>query len=92
MQLHLEVVTLPSLIHGMPSFVCCCYAISQTRPRFRQITTFGSGTIRRFSNNVSERKKLAARDYEDILQVNSKVSSDHVPNLHSSYLEHDPRS
>ena len=26
-------------------------------------------TIRRFHNNVSEMKKLAARDFEDILQV-----------------------
>jgi hypothetical protein len=35
---------------------------------FRQIPTFGD-TIRRFSNNVSEMKKLAAQNYEDILQV-----------------------
>ncbi|KAJ3556338.1 hypothetical protein NM688_g2089 [Phlebia brevispora] len=37
--------------------------------RFRRVPTFGSDTIRRFTNNVSELKKLAARDYEDILQV-----------------------
>ena len=37
--------------------------------RFRQIPTFGQFTIRRFHNNVSEMKKLAARDFEDILQV-----------------------
>jgi hypothetical protein len=37
--------------------------------RFRQIPTFSRNTIRRFSNNVSELKRLAARDYEDILQV-----------------------
>jgi hypothetical protein len=36
--------------------------------RFRNIPQF-SNTIRRFTNNVSEMKKLAARDYEDILQV-----------------------
>ena len=30
---------------------------------------FGRFTIRRFHNNVSEMKKLAARDFEDILQV-----------------------
>ena len=40
-----------------------------TPPRFRQIPTFGRFTIRRFHNNVSEMKKLAARDFEDILQV-----------------------
>ena len=39
--------------------------------RFRQIQTFGRGTIRRFRNNTSEMKKLAARDFEDILQVTS---------------------
>lgn len=37
--------------------------------RFRQIPTFGRFTIRRFHNNVSEMKKLAARDFEDILQA-----------------------
>jgi hypothetical protein len=37
--------------------------------RFRQIPSFGKDTIRRFSNNVSELKRSAARDLEDILQV-----------------------
>jgi len=37
--------------------------------RFRQVPTFGLDTIRKFSNNVSAMKKLAARDFEDILQV-----------------------
>ncbi|KII83440.1 hypothetical protein PLICRDRAFT_58395 [Plicaturopsis crispa FD-325 SS-3] len=36
--------------------------------RFRQIPTFGRSTIRRFAHNVAEMKKLAARDFEDILQ------------------------
>lgn len=31
--------------------------------------TFGLDTIRRFPNNVSEMKKFAARDFEDMLQV-----------------------
>jgi hypothetical protein len=31
--------------------------------------TFGAETIRRFSRNVSEMKKMAARDFEDLLQV-----------------------
>src|SRR5262245_48764175 len=39
--------------------------------RFRQVPTFGRGTIRRFGNNVAGMKKLAARDFEDILQVKS---------------------
>ncbi len=36
---------------------------------FRQIPTFGRDTIRRFDKNASAMKKLAARDWEDILQV-----------------------
>jgi hypothetical protein len=34
------------------------------------VPQFGQ-TIRKFTNNVSEMKKLAARDYEDLLQVNA---------------------
>ncbi|KAI4293738.1 hypothetical protein K525DRAFT_214235 [Schizophyllum commune Loenen D] len=36
--------------------------------RFRQIPTFGHDTIRRFERNVSSLTRMAARDYEDILQ------------------------
>jgi hypothetical protein len=43
------------------------------RPRFRCIHTFGTSTVRNFANNTSEMKKLAARDFEDILQVYSSV-------------------
>jgi hypothetical protein len=31
--------------------------------------TVTNGVIRRFANNASEMKRLAARDFEDILQV-----------------------
>ena len=41
--------------------------------RFRQIPPFGRYTIRHFHNNVSEMKKLAARDFEDILQVRTHI-------------------
>jgi hypothetical protein len=41
--------------------------------RFRQVPTFGRDTIRHFSSNISELKKLAARDFEDILQVSSET-------------------
>ena len=33
------------------------------------MATFGRDTIRKFTNNVSGMKKLAARDFEDLLQV-----------------------
>lgn len=36
---------------------------------YRSMPTFGRDTIRRFSTNSSEMKKLAARDYNDLLQV-----------------------
>jgi hypothetical protein len=41
--------------------------------RFREVPTFGNGVIRKFANNTSEMKKLAARDFEDILQVLFKL-------------------
>jgi hypothetical protein len=37
--------------------------------RFRQISSFGKDTIRKFSKNASEGKRKAARDYADLLQV-----------------------
>ena len=40
-------------------------------PSYRAIPTFGRDTLRCFTNNVSEMKKLAARDFEDMLQVRS---------------------
>jgi hypothetical protein len=46
------------------------YVISNS---YRQIPVFGRNTIRRFSNNCSELKKMAARDFEDLLQVSSNL-------------------
>lgn len=43
-----------------------------TYNRYRDIPTFGRGTIRKFNNNVSAMKKMAARDFEDLLQVDVK--------------------
>jgi len=54
---------------------------TNTTHRFRQIPTFGRFTIRRFHNNVSEMKKLAARDFEDILQVIFSFLSIYLPNF-----------
>jgi hypothetical protein len=36
---------------------------------FRQVPTFGRDTIRQFVSNVSQLKRLAARDFADLLQV-----------------------
>jgi len=49
-----------SLMHGLNIYI-----------RFRDIPIFGRGTIRHFVNNVSDMKKLAGQDFEDILQVMS---------------------
>lgn len=40
--------------------------------RFRVIPTFGRGSIPHFSNNVSELKKLGARDCENLLRVSHR--------------------
>jgi hypothetical protein len=47
--------------------------------RYRRVPTFGRGTIRLFHENASSMKKLAARDYEDLLQVYFvNVITDHL--------------
>jgi len=45
---------------------------TDTYPSYRQIPTFGRDTIQRFRCNVSELKKMAAQDFEDLLQVDFK--------------------
>ena len=37
--------------------------------RYCNVPPFGRSTIRKFHNNASAMKKLAARDFEDLLQV-----------------------
>ena len=37
--------------------------------RFQAMPMFGSSTIRHFATNASEMKKLAAHNFEDLLQV-----------------------
>lgn len=40
---------------------------------FRQVPVFGETTIRRFEGNVSEMKRLAGHDFEDLLQVSRRL-------------------
>ncbi|KAG8958574.1 hypothetical protein FRC03_009004 [Tulasnella sp. 419] len=54
--------------------------------RFRQIPPYGRDTIRRFHHNVSEMKKLAARDFEDILQCSIPVLEDLLPSPHNQNI------
>ncbi|KAL6306020.1 hypothetical protein BKA93DRAFT_913438 [Sparassis latifolia] len=54
--------------------------------RFRQIPTFGRATIRRFSEKASEMKKLAARDFEDLLQCAIPVFDGLLPSPHNEIV------
>lgn len=44
-------------------------AVQELNQRYRQVPPFGKGVIRRFTGNASAMRKLAARDFEDLLQV-----------------------
>lgn len=44
------------------------YKTDDLNLRFRHVPSYSNGVIRKFTNNTSEMKKLAARDFEDILQ------------------------
>ncbi|KAL1759929.1 hypothetical protein FB107DRAFT_270653 [Schizophyllum commune] len=54
--------------------------------RFAQMPTFGVDTIRRFHENVSEMRKLAARDFEDILQCSIPAFEGLLPDAHNKRL------
>ncbi|KAF9058027.1 hypothetical protein BJ165DRAFT_1521351 [Panaeolus papilionaceus] len=54
--------------------------------RFSAISTFGRGTIRKFSANSSEMKKMAARDYEDLLQCCIPVFWGLLPEPHNQHV------
>jgi hypothetical protein len=43
--------------------------VQELNKRYRQVPPFGNGVIRRFTGNPSAMRKLAARDFEDLLQV-----------------------
>jgi hypothetical protein len=47
----------------------CRFECDRIKHRFRDIPSYGNGVIRTFADNTSEMKRLAARDFEDILQV-----------------------
>jgi hypothetical protein len=54
--------------------------------RYRQTPSFSHAVIRRFTNNVSEMKKLAARDYEDLLQCSIPAFEDLLDETHNKEL------
>ncbi|KAG6815464.1 hypothetical protein H0H93_009743, partial [Arthromyces matolae] len=48
-------------------------SVQYLNQRFRMVPTFGLATIRQFSENASAMKKLAARNFEDLLQCSMPV-------------------
>ncbi|KZV88625.1 hypothetical protein EXIGLDRAFT_751594 [Exidia glandulosa HHB12029] len=55
------------------------HLLEELDSRFRQIPIFGRFSIRRFSNNVSELKQLAAHNFEDILQCSIPAFENLLP-------------
>ena len=41
--------------------------------RYRDVPSFGRDTIRKFSDNAHEMKRIAGRDYEDLLVVSTRT-------------------
>ncbi|KAF8960115.1 hypothetical protein BDZ97DRAFT_1922371 [Flammula alnicola] len=61
-------------------------AVQALNTRYRQVPTFGRSTIRRFTENASSMKKLAARNYEDLLQCAIPVFDGLLPEEHNDTL------
>ncbi|KAJ3576110.1 hypothetical protein NP233_g670 [Leucocoprinus birnbaumii] len=61
-------------------------AIQTLNKRYRSVPTFGRNTIRRFSENASAMKKLAARDFEDLLQCAMPVFEGLLPEPHNGIV------
>ncbi|KIM50226.1 hypothetical protein SCLCIDRAFT_34507 [Scleroderma citrinum Foug A] len=43
--------------------------VNELDRHYRMVPTFGGDTIRKFASNTSEMKRMAARDFEDVLQM-----------------------
>ncbi|TEB37734.1 hypothetical protein FA13DRAFT_1704897 [Coprinellus micaceus] len=48
-------------------------SVARLNSRYRHIPSFGRDTIRHFSNDTAEMKRLGARDFEDLLQCSIPV-------------------
>lgn len=71
------------MIGRVPIFALPAFLIID---RYRKVPPFGRGTIRRFHTNASAMKKLAARDFEDLLQVSLLLS--HLSELFICQVRH----
>ncbi|KDR69150.1 hypothetical protein GALMADRAFT_230924 [Galerina marginata CBS 339.88] len=61
-------------------------AVQELNRRYRAVPTFGRSTIRRFGENASSMKKLAARNYEDLLQCAIPVFEGLLPEPHNDTI------
>ncbi|KIM59251.1 hypothetical protein SCLCIDRAFT_27508 [Scleroderma citrinum Foug A] len=52
--------------------------VNELDHRYRMVPTFGSDTIRKFASNTSEMKRMAACDFEDVLQIPLRSVSGNV--------------
>ncbi|KAG6913932.1 hypothetical protein DXG01_003430 [Tephrocybe rancida] len=71
--------------------ICLLYAVNvanvnELDARFCNTPTFGHDTIRKFSSNSSEMKKLDAHNYEDLLQCAIPVFEDLLPAPHHTIV------
>ncbi|KAG6838659.1 hypothetical protein C0991_009889 [Blastosporella zonata] len=71
--------------------ICILYAagndsIQELNRRFWNTPTFGRDTICKFSHDIASMKKLAARDYEDILQCSIPAFEGLLPEPHNKIL------
>ncbi|KJA13829.1 hypothetical protein HYPSUDRAFT_99722, partial [Hypholoma sublateritium FD-334 SS-4] len=71
-------------IHLLRILECVHGSTDQLNQRFRDMPTFGRDSIRRFTNSVSELKKLGARDYENLLQCSIPVFEGLLPEPHNT--------
>ncbi|KIL54623.1 hypothetical protein M378DRAFT_43238, partial [Amanita muscaria Koide BX008] len=58
--------------------------VNELDSRFRMMPTFGNDTIQGFATNLSEIKRMGARDFEDILQCAIPAFESLLPEPHNS--------
>ncbi|KAJ3562565.1 hypothetical protein NP233_g9492 [Leucocoprinus birnbaumii] len=61
-------------------------AIQELNKRYQSTPTFGQNTIHRFSEDASSMKKLAGRDFEDLLQCSIPAFELLLPEPHNSMV------
>ena len=71
---------MPLMVHWLMNWIegdlYCLWAYDEVHPtyyRYRQVPTFGRDGIRKFSASSSEMKRMAAHDFEDLLQVSPSL-------------------